>query len=177
MSKAQFELVGDGRTQVTRRLPAKLDAALAQVKPMFAEWLKTEAAFIHDTAIVARAVRHAFDLYQAVNTEGRVGFARLFDTKIPEGAKTRDLGENRTYNRLNYLIDKVAGRPAGEDDRQERAPRLSAEERKAAMHATWLSWRRKHAKAPITIDEVEDLLKKLLAEAFSEQAAEEVIAA
>ena len=173
MSKAQLELVS-GRV-AKPRLPQKFEAAMAQAKPMFASWLKAETAFIQNTEVVARTIRHAFDLYSKSHTGGRVGFARLFDATIPEEAKTRDLGDNRTYNRLNYLIDKV-GKPAPEVD-PDAPPRMSVTDRRAAMHAAWLSWRRKHATKPIPISEVESLLRNLLAELWTEEAADEVLAA
>lgn len=152
--------------------PARTFAAdIERVKPLFATWLKADEAFERNTQAVAIAVSHSFGLFKKENPNGtRVAFARYFDSKIPETATTRDLGDNATYNRLNYLLDKIANPNRGATDR------VSVIDRRKKMHADWLQWRRQHARKTITMDDVEDLVKSLLAELWPEETVvEEVI--
>lgn len=150
----------------------KLETLLAKVKPQFTEWLEADRSFQKNTMTVAMQVRKAWDLYREGDNEGRVGFARFFDPSIPEDAKTRDLANNATYNRLNYLIDQVA-----KERREPATPRETVEEKRKRMHRDYLSFRRRFARKPITLADVDELLKTVLAEIWTEEAIKDVLAA
>ncbi len=153
---------------------ASFKDALDKVKPVFATWMQADNVFEKNTRTLAAAIRHAFDLYKAESKTGtRVDFARFFDTGIPAGAVSRDLKANATYNRLNYLLDKH-GRTSGESNRAERVP---VTERRKKVHADWLQFRRRYAKKPIALPEVEALMQRVLTELWPEEAVKEVLAA
>lgn len=160
--------------RVPRVNGGKLDTIIAKVKPIFAEWLKADHAWERNTLQVGMAIRIAWNAYAKESDAGRVGFARLFDDRIPEDAKTRDLADNTTYNRLNYLIDKI-GKPKEESDPEE--PRVTVSEKRAKMQADYLSFKRRFAKKPIAMSDVEKLIAGMLAEIWNEEAVKEVLAA
>lgn len=150
---------------------SKLDNLLAKVRPAFTSWLETDRAFQKDTATVAMQVRKAWELYKEGENATRAGFARLFDSRIAEDVKTRDLADNATYNRLNYLIDQV-----GREGRAE-TPREPVTEKRKRIQHEWMRFRKSHAKKPIELSEVETLLAHVLAQIWNEEAVKEVIAA
>lgn len=155
------------------RLPNKLPALLDKVRPMFNEWLAADNTFQKSTAVVAAAVRKAFDLYSESSDAGRVGFARLFDATIPEDAKSRDLASNATYNRLNYLVDKI-----GKTSSNPHGPRPTVTERRQKVQKDWTEFRKKHDKQrKVDMREVEQLVVRILAELWPEEKVKELIAA
>lgn len=155
------------------KMPDKLSGMLVKVRPLFTEWMQADAAFTANTATVAAAVRKTFDTFMAETPNGtRVGFARLFDTTITGDAKTRDLGDNAVYNRLNYLIDKVAGGKASA-----RTERILAEQRRAKVHEDWLKFKKAHPQGKIPMPEVEQLVKSILEDIWNEAIAATLLAA
>lgn len=105
------------------RLSKNLTDVINQVKPLFNEWMLADGTFEHNTIEVAKAIGKAWDLFKAAEPQGtKAGFARFFDATIPEDAKVRDLASNAAYNRILYLLHKVA--PAGDKD-----PSMSLQER------------------------------------------------
>lgn len=158
------------------RLPHNFEAALNKVRPMVYGWMKAEALFESNTKAVATAVYQAYELYKKESGTGtRVDFARHFDTTIPADAKTRDVEDNPTYNKLNYLIDKI-GKPAANPPADPETPRLTVEEKRKAMRADWMSFRRRFANKPIELDAVSELLANILKEIWTEEAVKEVVA-
>jgi hypothetical protein len=126
-------------------------------------------------------VKRAFDLYlkDEANT-GRVGFARLFDPRIPADAKSRDVENNRTYNKLNYLIDKVYKRAhadEGAEDAEVTKIRLSIEERRHKIQTDWIRFKKSYKSRTITVDAVEALLTTVLAELWPEKKVKDVLVA
>lgn len=159
------------------RLPNSFTGIMSKVRPLFASWMKADMAFEKNTKVVGIAVREAYDLYMKENPNGtRVAFARHFDETIAEDAKTRDLADNATYNRLNYMIDKV-GKPQEEGDDETENTRVPVAEKRKHMHADWVSFRRRFKAKTIVIGDVEKLLTEVLTEIWTEEAVKEVLAA
>lgn len=169
----------------TAKLPVKLEAAVAAVKPLFQQWLAAERMFAVNTLALAAEIQSCYAAFQAKAGEGasRVAFARLFDSSIVPEAKTRDLSDNRTYNRLNYLIDKV-GKPQQAQigdggDADSGASRETVTEKRQRMQRDWAQFKRKYGRKPaVPLVEVEALVKTLLTELWAEEVVvEEVLAA
>jgi hypothetical protein len=70
------------------------------------------------------------------------------------------------------LIDQV-----GKPESQRATPTVSVKEKRAKMRADYVSFRRRFAKKPISIGDVDELLKHILTEIWTEDAVQEVIAA
>lgn len=154
------------------RLSSNFEAALQEVKPLFKNWLEADSTFTKNTKTVAKAVRAAWQLYQKQEGhQGRIGFARLFDPSIPEGKTARELWENKTFNRMNYLIDKV-GRVVPEGEAAERVP---VKEKRVKMRRLINRFDKKHAKGTIKLEDVHELIKSLLAQIWPEEGVQEVI--
>lgn len=158
------------------RLPKTLSGVLSMVKPIFDEWMQAGETFEHNTKTVAYAVRKAWEIYSQDDTSTRVGFARLFDTTIPEDAKFRDVTSNATYNRLFYLVDKV-GNPQRQLEENTETKYVSVTEKRARIHKEWLKFRRQFGKNPEYLQAAEKLLQHALATIWSEEVVKELIAA
>lgn len=128
----------------TPRLARNLSDIIKQVKPVFDEWMIAEGLFERNTLEVAKMVGKAWDVYKlSPDTDGkRVGFARLFDPTILPSAKTRDLGDNAVYNKINYLLYKVV--PVGQSTTTSETVRETAaqraEARLIALKQDWLEF-------------------------------------
>lgn len=142
------------------KLPKTLDEVIRQVKPLFTEWMLAEATFEHNTLEVAKAVSRAWEIYKGAEPAGtKIGFARLLDTTIPEDAKTRDLGDNPTYNRIQYLLNKVGttGERPEAPDREERLKK-----RQRALRGEWRRWVKSARLGAAELNSVRGLVVSLL---------------
>lgn len=155
------------------KLPNRLDALIAKVKPMFVEWLRADKTWERNTSVVATAVHKAWVAFGKDGGASRVEFARLFDESIAEGTKTRELASNATYNRLNYLIDKV-GKPRTQDEDAE-TERVTLAEKRTKMKNDFVSFKRRFAHKAIAIADVETLIAKMLGVIWTDEAIGEVV--
>jgi hypothetical protein len=157
-------------------LGTKLPAVISKVRPMFIEWMTAQQQIEKNTVILAVAVKKAYDLYSQGVNDGRVGFARLFDTTIAADAKTRDLSDNPVYNRLNYLLDKVAKVSTGSSDTIT-TTRATVEEKREKVQEKWVAFRKAHKGKSISLADVEGLVTRILSDIWPEKVVEDVLAA
>lgn len=152
------------------RIGGDLSAAIEGVKPLFFNWLKADTVFEKNTVTLAKAMRKAWELYQKQeNHGGRVGLVRLLDASIPEGKTARDLFSNPTFNRMNYLIDKVGRKPADSSDR------IPVAQKRKRMSKAIATFHKQFARKQITLADVDTLVATLLAEIWPENGVAEVI--
>lgn len=152
------------------KLPKDFAHALEQVKPIFAEWTLAEETFEKNTVEVAKAVSRAFDLYKAENEDAtKVSFARFFDSSISEDATMRDVASNPTYNRIRYLLNKVATRTESAEPAETRAQRQ--ERRAKQFHRAWT----RLLKAGVTQDGARKFAETVLIEFFSKEDVQEIL--
>lgn len=147
------------------KLTSKLEDVIAHVKPVFEAWMIADGVFKKNTLEVAKAIGKAWGVYNVTSeVPSKIGFARLFDTSIPEHAKTRDVEDNAVYNKINYLLYKVI--PSG----QGQVPkRVTSEERKAkreqkvlSLKNDWKGFKRKFKGSSDEVEEVQGLLEVML---------------
>lgn len=152
------------------KIPRNLDDTIALVKPIFEEWILAEHTFEHNTLEVAKAVSRAWDLFKVSQPDGtKAVFARLFDDSIPEDAKVRDLVDNSTYNRIQYLLHKVA--PGGGGSRTSAKDRTAL--RVKVLRGEWKRFARGFEKAGI--EDLQAFVAHVLAEFLPETVVDKIL--
>lgn len=159
------------------KVARNLDEAVKQVRPLFMEWIAADTLFEKNTLEVAKAIARVWNIYNASEEKtSRVGFARLFDTKIPDGAKTRDVENNATYNKLNYLLYKVL--PAGEGAAPAISAKQRAETRQRALRADWRAFEKYwDGNKEVSLDYVKAAVSKMIARFVPAKQIEKIFAA
>lgn len=156
------------------KLPRTLDEVIRQVKPLFTEWMLAEGTFEHNTLEVAKAVTRAWEIYKGAEPAGtKIGFARLFDATIAEDAKGRDLGNNPTYNRIQYLLNKV-GMTGERPEPADRGDRLRKRQR--AVRGEWRRFVKETRLGAAELTAVRGLVVSLLVQFMPEEKVRRAIA-
>lgn len=173
LERYKHENMSANTLRMPRLSKSSFETVLAQVKPMFAEWLTADGIFQANTLTVAKAVTQCWELCKAENpTTTKVGFARYFDTSIPENARFRDLTGNATYNRLMYLLNKVAVRTGGTPAVP---PSVRAKQKETSMRKCWRAFVKASGTKPVPVEQVQTLLENMLAIVLQPGAIERVL--
>ncbi len=183
MSKAQatVDFHAFKHEQMTReemkspRLSKSFEQALATVRPMFKEWMIADGVFQANTLVIAKSMSQVYDLYKAENPEGtKIKFARYFDPGIKEDARMRDIMDNATYNRINYLLNKVATRTA--NGTPQVSPAERAKQRVTTLRRNWRAWLKTAEDGAIPVEDVKAIVYKMLIVVLPESTVEQILA-
>lgn len=156
------------------KISRTLDEAVAQVKPLFEKWVAADQVFAHNTNQVAKAVAGAWSIFKAADeAPTKVKFARFFDSSIAEDAKVRDVVSNVTFNRIQYLLHKVA--PAGDSVAQPVSARDRLKAREKGLRKEWRSFVKTWKESNLELEDVKLALHKMLAIVMPESAVDRVL--